>query len=135
MNKSLTELTIDSVTVRKRLRTNNGDLENLAASVRKLGLLSPIVVDMNNVLVAGGRRIEACRLAGLSRVPALKLDVDCDSMEALNVQSDENLCRKPLSSEELEALILEKKALLGGKTASGGSGFFSRLKNLFRRRK
>ncbi len=134
MNKSIIELGIDSITVKKRLRTDNGNLDTLAASIGKLGLLSPIVVDRNNILVTGSRRLEACRLAGLSTVPALKLDTDCGSMEALDVQSDENLCRMPLSSEELEALIQQKKSLISGKPA-GGPGILGRLKSLFRRRK
>ncbi|MEX1279587.1 MAG: ParB/RepB/Spo0J family partition protein [Acidimicrobiia bacterium] len=49
-------------------------LEELAASIKEVGLLQPIVVheeDDGYVLLAGERRLRACRLAGLTHIPAI----------------------------------------------------------------
>ncbi|HLA67699.1 MAG TPA: ParB/RepB/Spo0J family partition protein [Acidimicrobiia bacterium] len=51
-------------------------LEELAASIREVGVLQPIVVgpaddDGRHVLVAGERRLRAARMAGLTEIPAM----------------------------------------------------------------
>jgi len=126
MNKTLADLDINSIVLNNRLRSEIGDIEALAASIQHLGLLFPLVVDNRNVLVSGARRLEACRRAGLTKVLAWKLDSGADSMTALEVQSAENLCREPLSNEDLERLIQTKKAAMSGR--SGGlSGWLKRL--------
>ena len=101
MKKQWTEVNIDDVVVRQPLRQSDGDLGDLESSVRRLGLLCPIIIDRNGVLISGGRRLKACRAAGLMVVPALRVDVDHDSLEALSVRSDDNLCRQALSNEDL----------------------------------
>jgi ParB family chromosome partitioning protein len=126
MNKTLADLDIDSIVLDNRLRSDIGDLEALAASIQHLGLLFPLVVDSNNVLVSGARRLEACRRAGMKTVLAWRLDSGADSMTALEVQSAENLCREPLSNEDLERLIQTKKAAMSGR-AGGLAGWVKRL--------
>lgn len=55
--------------VGKRHRQHVGDVRSLAASIGKLGLLHPIVVDGEGRLVAGARRLAAVRLLGWRDVP------------------------------------------------------------------
>jgi hypothetical protein len=45
----------------------------LADSIRKKGLLEPIVVSSDDVVISGHRRRVACRMAGLKTVPVRKL--------------------------------------------------------------
>ncbi len=106
---------IDIGTIEERpgLRSASDDLSTLEKSIRELGLLSPLLVNTNNVLLAGYRRLEACRRVGLSKVPALRIDVDENSLHALDILIQENLCRRDLNAEELETLIGRKKDLLG----------------------
>jgi ParB family chromosome partitioning protein len=130
IGRTFMELDTDAIVQKRALRDDCGELSTLENSIRKLGLLYPIIVDRNNVLVAGERRLRACRNVGLSRVPVLKLDIDYDSMTALDIQSDVNLCRKPLSSTELESLIEKKKSALAGKPAEADAGIFSKLKKI-----
>jgi len=51
------------------------ELEELAASIREVGLIQPIVVKRMDEgryqLVVGERRLRACRMAGLERIPAV----------------------------------------------------------------
>jgi len=126
MKTSIEEIEIDRIMVKKRLRQDNGDLSSLERSIRRVGLLNPIVVDSNTVLISGGRRLAASRMAQLTTVPVVRLDTEYDSMLALDVQSDENLCRHPLTSDELEKLIHRKKSAIGGGPLAGLRRIFSR---------
>ena len=85
-------------------------LEELAASIREMGLLQPLSVrrrDGNWELVAGERRLRACKLAGLTQVPCLSIAVDDRSSSLLALV--ENLQRKDLDFWE-EALALRRLA-------------------------
>jgi len=128
MNKEYTEIEIGKVEVKQRVRKEDGDLESLTTSIQQLGLQYPIIVDKNNVLVAGGRRLAACRRAGFTTIPVVRMNIDYKSPESLAIQADENLCRLPLSAEDLDELIRLKRSAAG----SGKGGFFAGLKRVFR---
>ena len=55
-------------------------LEELSESIKENGLLQPILVreyaDGRYQIIAGERRFRACKLAGLSEIPAIVLDKD-----------------------------------------------------------
>ena len=118
MQQEIVELDVKDVIVKHRARKDDGDLSALEESIRRLGLIAPIVVDPNNVLVAGGRRIEACRRIGLTTILARRLSVPACSMRALSIQTDENLCRKALTHDELYAQIKTKKGAMTVKQPS-----------------
>ena len=60
---------IDSIIVGPRFRKDFGDLEALAASIRDLSLLQPIVISPDGHLLAGHRRLLACKLLGWEEIP------------------------------------------------------------------
>src|SRR5690349_20418838 len=56
-----------------RRKFSQASLEELAASVRRVGVLQPILVRPNGhgfVLIAGARRFRAAKLAGCATIPA-----------------------------------------------------------------
>jgi hypothetical protein len=55
---------IDQIIVGPRFRKDLGDLASLAASIDELGLLQPIVVRPDGILIAGERRLRAAQLLG-----------------------------------------------------------------------
>ena len=59
---------IQSIKVWYRFRKDLGDLQTLAKSIQEIGLLQPIVVNQDNELIAGKRRLEACKLLGRTEV-------------------------------------------------------------------
>ena len=76
-------------------------LDELAASIREVGVLQPIVVAATAdgyVLVAGERRLRAARLAGLQTIPAVIRRVTDDS--ALVESLVENVQRQDLTPIE-----------------------------------
>jgi len=64
-----TYLPIGEIVVGSRFRKELGDIKGLAESIKKFGLLHPIVVTEEKVLVAGVRRLEACKLLGWDTIP------------------------------------------------------------------
>lgn len=89
-----------------RKRFTQAELEELAASIRALGILQPLTVrrrEMGWELVAGERRLRAARLAGLGEVPCLVIQADRQSSSLLALV--ENLQRRDLDFWE-EALAL-----------------------------
>ena len=83
-------------------------LEELADSIRALGILQPLTVrqtDSGWELVAGERRLRAAALAGLDRVPCIAIQADSQSSSLLALV--ENLQRRDLDFLE-EALALDK---------------------------
>jgi DNA modification methylase len=49
-------------------------IKQIAASIRKFGFLNPVLVDGDNMALAGHGRIEAARLEGLTHVPIIRFD-------------------------------------------------------------
>lgn len=82
------------------------ELDELAESIREHGILQPLSVRRvagGYELVSGERRLRAARLAGLSEVPCIIVDVD--ERESSLLALVENLQRKDLDFvEEAEAL-------------------------------
>ena len=84
------------------------ELEELAASIRELGVLQPLTVRRREgrwELVAGERRLRAARLAGLESVPCLSIQTDSQSSSLLALV--ENLQRRDLDFWE-EALAIRR---------------------------
>ncbi len=87
-----------------RRRFDDDALEELAASMREVGVLQPIVVrpgeeEGSYVLIAGERRLRAAELAGLSRIPAMIRSTTVDG-GALTEALIENVQRTDLSPLE-----------------------------------
>jgi ParB family chromosome partitioning protein len=59
---------IDDIIIGERHRRDLGDIDGLAASIAAIGLLNPITIDEGGRLLAGARRLAACKLLGLQQV-------------------------------------------------------------------
>jgi ParB family chromosome partitioning protein len=84
-----------------RQQRDDERLAELTDSIRIHGLLQPVVLrrgDGDYELIAGGRRLEAARRAGLTEVPAVIRD--CTDAESLQLALVENLQREDLNPME-----------------------------------
>src|SRR5688572_16148023 len=91
-------------------------LEELAASIRREGVLQPIAVryDVERdvyVVIHGERRLRAAREAGLSAIPAIVRDVPHD--RRLVQQLMENIVRDDLNAVDRAAALRALKTQLG----------------------
>lgn len=95
-----------------RKHFNEAALKELAASIKAHGLLQPIVVTKEldgYTLIAGERRLRACKMANLTHINATILDIDISKFHELALI--ENIQREELNPIELaqsyEALLEE----------------------------
>lgn len=84
----------------RRFRADLGDVDALAESIRANGLLHPVVVTSDNVLVAGERRLAAVAALGWRRVPVRVVD----PADLLTAERDENAVRKDFTPSEAAAI-------------------------------
>jgi ParB family chromosome partitioning protein len=71
----MSALPIDSIKVGARFRQDHGDIAALAASIADIGLLHPIVVTQHGQLLAGRRRLEACKSLRWETIPVTIMEV------------------------------------------------------------
>jgi ParB family chromosome partitioning protein len=87
---------------RDQPRTNLGNLDDLVSSIKRHGVLEPLLVrqrsDGGYELISGERRFHAAMVAGLDEVPCVELELDDE--QALEIALIENLQRKDLTPFE-----------------------------------
>ena len=99
----LADIRIADIRIGNRHRHDLGDIEALAGSIREIGLLHPVVVNSDGMLIAGRRRIEACSFLGWTEIPATVLDLD----SIIRGEHDENVYRKDFTPSEAVAIAAE----------------------------
>lgn len=55
-------------------RHNDRGVKYLAALIREVGFKVPIIIDKNNVIVAGHTRLKAAREVGMKKIPCIRAD-------------------------------------------------------------
>lgn len=117
----MTTIQLDRIRVVDRHRGDLGDLTDLAASIATEGLLHPVVVTTDNRLIAGHRRLEACRSLGWTDIEATFIEGVTDAAQFLRMERDENTCRKDMTPSEKVSLgcALEELERPKAKAAQG----------------
>ncbi|MGT2846560.1 ParB/RepB/Spo0J family partition protein [Streptococcus massiliensis] len=133
-------------------RTNfsNEKLTELAASIKENGLIQPIIVRKSSVvgyeLIAGERRLRACKLAGLSEIPAIIKSLSDSQMryqaiienlqrEDLNpieeAQSYQDLINRGMKHEEIAQIMGKSRPYISNsvRLLQLSSGLIEALKN------
>ncbi|MGL4677165.1 MAG: ParB N-terminal domain-containing protein [Brevinema sp.] len=90
---------VQDIIIQDRIRKDLGDISQLKESIQKYGLLQPIIIDNNNHLIAGERRLRAIQELGWEDVDVLVKDVSYT--DALRIEIGENTTRKDFDQEEL----------------------------------
>lgn len=78
-----------------RQRTSLGDLNDLMISISQVGLINPVVVTRDGQLIAGERRLTACKELGWTSIPITYLE-DLTPVQLEQVELDENIKRLDL---------------------------------------
>ncbi len=104
------KLPIDLIDEGERFRKDVGDINSLMESIKEKGVIQPITVAPNKnaegryVLIAGGRRLAACKKLNEQTIPAIerKLEGELDLRE---MELIENTCRQGMTWQEQFPLI------------------------------
>ena len=98
------KISITNIVIRERIRKEYGDIEELASSFSRLGQLQPIILDEDNLLLAGGRRLAAAVHLGWHEIGFIRIS-EVDDTTKKEIELEENLRRKELTwPEEVRAL-------------------------------
>lgn len=90
---------IEKVAVKNRIRKDFGDIQELADDIRQNGLINPPVVNKEYELLAGERRLRACKSLGWKQIEIRMMDTR-DAEHELNVEISENDVRKGFTKSE-----------------------------------
>jgi len=91
---------ISDIRIGERHRKDLGDVASLAQSIADIGLLHPVVVTPDGTLIAGARRVAACKLLGWQEIPATVVDLQ----DIVRGEHDENALRKDFTPSEAVAI-------------------------------
>ena len=94
------QISINDIIVRKRIRRDMGDIEALAESLKRYGQISPIVISGKNVLIAGGRRLEAAKHLGWRTINAV-VSENSSELARLELEVEENIQRRDFNIDEI----------------------------------
>lgn len=124
-------LNINKIIVKDRIRKDFGDIEELAKDIDENGLINPPVVTPDYELIAGERRLRACKHLGKTDIEVRIMPVK-DAEHKLELEISENEVRKDFSKaeridyarrlERIESLKAEKRKAA---TQFGGHGNIS----------
>ena len=70
------------------------DIDELAASIEQVGLLNPLVIDRDNQVISGNRRLEAVKVLGWNAVEVNRIDVDDNDVVKLIVHHNHTRIKK-----------------------------------------
>lgn len=125
------KLNISEIKVKNRTRLDV-EVDSLVNSIKKNGLIHPILIDSDNLLIAGARRLSAFILLGIMeleegvhfRIQEKKLSI----IDRLSLELDENTEREDFSYQE-EINLREKIHLIGVELALEKGEDWSRKKS------
>jgi ParB family chromosome partitioning protein len=115
-----------------RIRQDIGDLKSLEESIQQVGLINPVLVDENYNLVAGFRRLTACRNLGWQEIEANVVELGGDELKILEAEVAENLFRKEFTPDEIVAIQKRREEIAEARRPKGAfERFWNWIKALF----
>lgn len=90
----------------ERQRRELRNIDELAESIQRIGLINPIVITQDSVLVAGERRLTAIRKLGWTHIPVQFVE-DLSDYELQTIELEENIKRENLPWQD-EVAALER---------------------------
>ncbi len=99
--KEIHQVAVSDIQINQRVRRDLGNIAELKESIRKFGLINPIIVDQHFNLIAGHRRLEAVRALGFDYIEVRILHSSKRNL-LLKIELEENLHRKDFTERELQ---------------------------------
>ena len=107
----ISEITITDIIVKERKRgLSEEKVREIANSIKEIGLINPITIDKENVLVTGFHRYSAFKLLNRDVIPAITYEEENELKREL-IEIDENLIRYNFHYTEEGDMLLERKRI------------------------
>lgn len=103
------------------------DVSELEKSIQAIGLIAPLVVSDDDVILAGARRFQALLNLGYTNAPVVV--VSKGELEKELISIDENLVRKDLTKIELEGHLRRAKEIYQSLNPHADEELLKKLKN------
>lgn len=98
-----------------RFAVSDESVQELADSIRKIGLIEPIIVTAKGKeyeVIAGHRRLMACRLAGLKKIKCIVVDVSDGEQETIKMhENTQRLNISPVEQGVYFCYLIQKKKM------------------------
>jgi len=131
----INNLPIDSIKAdsnQPRKRFNQKDLEDLAQGIKSEGIINPIEIDDNNIIITGERRWRAAKIAGLKKVPCF-IGKEMSKKERFKHQLIENVHHNTMSdidtAKALKKTLINYGKFIPGKKLQGSDQGMTWLSN------
>ncbi|MBS3099292.1 ParB N-terminal domain-containing protein [Candidatus Pacearchaeota archaeon] len=102
------EINIYEIRIRDRIRKELRDIDDLAESIKEIGLIQPIILTKDNELIAGHRRLLACKKLGSSKIECVKINPK-DALHKLDMELAENAKRDDFNPIDLAEGLQKRK--------------------------
>ncbi len=91
---------ISEIQIKKRIRKETGNINELVESLNVHGLMNPIVITREYQLIAGFRRLESAKKLGWENIEASIIDAPT-KIKKLEMEIEENIHRKDFTPDEI----------------------------------
>jgi len=91
---------ISDIQIKKRIRKELGNINELSDSMKIHGLMNPIVLTREYHLIAGFRRLESAKKLGWENIEANIIDAPT-KIKKLEMEIEENIHRKDFTPDEI----------------------------------
>lgn len=109
MAQQIVEMPISELKITNPYSRTNTDVSELEKSIVQAGLINPIVINEEKIVLAGARRLQAYKNLGFDTISVMINTRGPLEQELLSI--DENLVRKDLTKVELEAQLRRAKEI------------------------
>ena len=90
---------VDEIIVKDRIRKDSGGMMELINDIKANGLINPVTINTDHVLLAGYRRLTACKALGMTDIPVHMVSTKSEEQD-LKVEISENEIRKEFTMTE-----------------------------------
>ncbi len=105
-NIPIGDITIDHERFRTDIGVGDKSLDHLTESIREFGILEPILLDHNNELLAGMRRLTAAAILQMKEIPFVYIEAT-NELTRRRIELEENIMRKDMTWQEEQKAIDE----------------------------
>jgi DNA modification methylase len=82
-------------------------IKKIAASIKRFGFVNPVLIDENNLIIAGHGRVAAAKLLGWPEVPTLRVEHLSETEKRAYILADNRLAEEAGWNEEMLAIELQ----------------------------